>query len=194
MALSADSRPYFTTIAVFVSNLEHEITSLFGDVLLYASELGLIGKEHLAIDGCKLPSNASKKWSGTHKELEEKCKKLVRVAERIVERHRERDEHEGKSASSCSEPEKAQRYRRTKPKTRPPKLCMDSSTGPAATSETYPQATATRMPARASFNDPLAVSNRRRELPAELPSPSAKFKATLLMARRSCDARSRSLR
>jgi len=69
MALSADSRPHFTTIAAFVSNLEHEITSLFGDVLLYASELGLIGKEHFAIDGCKLPSNASKKWSGTHKEL-----------------------------------------------------------------------------------------------------------------------------
>ena len=67
MALSADSRPHFTIIAAFVSNLEHEITSLFGDVLLYASELGLIGKEHFAIDGCKLPSNASKKWSGTHK-------------------------------------------------------------------------------------------------------------------------------
>ena len=32
MALSADSRPHFTTIAAFVSNLEHEITSLFGDV------------------------------------------------------------------------------------------------------------------------------------------------------------------
>ena len=55
MALSADSRPHFTTLAAFVSNLEHEITSLFGDVLLYASELGLIGKEHFAIDGCKLP-------------------------------------------------------------------------------------------------------------------------------------------
>ena len=49
MALSADSRPHFTTIAAFVSSLEHEIASLFGDVLLYASELGLIGKEHFAI-------------------------------------------------------------------------------------------------------------------------------------------------
>lgn len=112
MALSADSRPHFTTIAAFVSSLEHEIASLFGDVLLYASELGLIGKEHFAIDGCKLPSNASKKWSGTHKELDEKRKKLERVAERIVQRHRERDGQEGKIAGSCSEPEKAQRYRR----------------------------------------------------------------------------------
>jgi hypothetical protein len=34
MALSADSRPHFTTIASFVSNVEQEIASLFGDVLL----------------------------------------------------------------------------------------------------------------------------------------------------------------
>ena len=81
-------------------------------MLLYASELGLIGKEHFAIDGCKLPSNASKKWSGTHKELDEKRKKLENVAERIVQRHRERDGQEGKGAGSSSEPEKAQHYRR----------------------------------------------------------------------------------
>jgi len=84
MALSADSRPHFTTIASFVSKLEREIASLFGDVLLYGSALGLIGKEHFAVDGCKLPSNASKKWSGTHKELDEKRQKLERVAERMV--------------------------------------------------------------------------------------------------------------
>ena len=53
-------------------------------MLLYASELGLVGKEHFAIDGCKLPSNASKKWSGTHKELGKKRQKLERVAERMV--------------------------------------------------------------------------------------------------------------
>jgi transposase len=112
MALSANSRPHFTTIASFVSKLEHEIASLFGDVLLYASALGLIGKEHFAIDGCKLPSNASKKWSGTHKELDEKRKKLERVAERIVHRHRERDGQERKSTEAAAEPENARRYRK----------------------------------------------------------------------------------
>jgi hypothetical protein len=81
-------------------------------VLFYASELGLIGKEHFAVDGCKLPSNASKKWSGTHKELEEKHKKLEQVAERIVQRHRERDGQEGKSGNAPGEPEQAQRYRK----------------------------------------------------------------------------------
>ncbi len=112
MALSADSRPHFTTIAGFVSKLEHEIASLFGDVLLYASELGLIGKEHFAVDGCGLPSEASKKWSGTHKELDEKRKKLERVAERIVQRHRERDGQEQKSPDDAAEPENARRYRK----------------------------------------------------------------------------------
>src|SRR5258706_11212897 len=63
MALSADTRPHFTTIAGCVSELEKEIVQRFGDVRLYCEALGLIGKEHCAIDGCKLPSNASKQWS-----------------------------------------------------------------------------------------------------------------------------------
>jgi transposase len=111
MALSADSQPHFTTIAAFVSELDREIVGLFRDVLLYASELGLIGKEHFAVDGCKLPSNASKRWSGTHRELEEKRKKLEQVAERIVERHRERDGQE-EAGSSAKDAKKVERHRR----------------------------------------------------------------------------------
>ena len=111
MALSADTRPHFTTVAGFVSELEREIVGLFRDVLLYASELGLIGKEHFAVDGCKLPSNASKEWSGTHEELEERRKKLEQVAERIVERHRQRD-HDEEAGTDASEPKKVERYRR----------------------------------------------------------------------------------
>lgn len=94
MALSADSRPHFTTIAAFVSELHREIVSLFSDVLLYASELGLLGKQHFAVDGCKLPSNASKRWSGTHQELRNKCTKLEAAAEAIVQKHRQRDASE----------------------------------------------------------------------------------------------------
>jgi transposase len=94
MALSADTRPHFTTIAWFVRELEKEIVALFRDVLLYCEELGLIGKEHFAIDGCKLPSNASKQWSGTHAELRERQTKMEKTAQEIVRRHRERDERE----------------------------------------------------------------------------------------------------
>jgi transposase len=110
MALSADTHPHFTTLASFVSELDREIVGLFRDVLLYASELGLIGKEHFAVDGCKLPSNASKRWSGTHKELEEKRKKLEGVAERIVARHRERDGQEKDGASTAKDAKKVEKY------------------------------------------------------------------------------------
>ncbi|MEW8026000.1 MAG: hypothetical protein AB2805_13415 [Candidatus Thiodiazotropha sp.] len=44
-----------------------------------------------AIDGCKLPSNASKTWSGTHAELNKKRKKIDRAVRRMLQRHREQD-------------------------------------------------------------------------------------------------------
>ena len=59
MALSADSQPHFTTIAHFVSSMADEIVPLFLEVLMICDEMGLIGREMFAIDGCKLPSNAS---------------------------------------------------------------------------------------------------------------------------------------
>ncbi len=72
MALSADTQPHFTTIAGFVSFSPDEIAKLFKQVLLICDEMGLIGKEMFAIDGCKLPSNASKEWSGTKANLKKK--------------------------------------------------------------------------------------------------------------------------
>ena len=59
-ALTADTQPHFTTIAHFVATMHQEIAGVFRDVLIYADVLELIGKDTFAIDGCKLPSNASK--------------------------------------------------------------------------------------------------------------------------------------
>ena len=81
MALSADSRPHYTTIADFITSMEKEITDLFRDVLLICDKMGLIGKSMFAVDGCKLPSNASKQWSGTRKEFQKRAKKLERAIE-----------------------------------------------------------------------------------------------------------------
>jgi len=91
MAISADSRPHFTTIADFISSCHEEIALLFRQVVLVCDELGLIGGEMFAIDGCKLPSNASKEWSGTLADLEKKRKKLDRAVRRILKKHREAD-------------------------------------------------------------------------------------------------------
>lgn len=84
MAMSADSRPHFTTIADFVSSCHEEIGNLFRQVVLVCDELGLIGHEMFAIDGCKLPSNASKEWSGTRGDLEKKRLKIDRAVRRIL--------------------------------------------------------------------------------------------------------------
>ena len=56
--------------------MDKEITDLFLEVLLVCYEQNLIGKEMFAIDGCKLPSNASKEWSGTRADFEKKHKKV----------------------------------------------------------------------------------------------------------------------
>jgi transposase len=94
MALSADTQPHFTTIADFISTSGQEIIHLFLEILLICDEMGLIGKEMFAVDGCKLPSNASKEWSGTKQELEKKREKMEKVIRQIVRRHREVDERE----------------------------------------------------------------------------------------------------
>ena len=94
MALSADSTPHFTTIAGFVSKLEREIVGVYRDVLLVCDEMGLIGREMFAVDGVKMPSNASKEWSGTREDFQKKADKLERALGYLTQRHREADETE----------------------------------------------------------------------------------------------------
>lgn len=91
VALSAYTRPHFTTIANFISSMDKATIHLFRDVLLVCDEMGLIGKEMFAIDGCKLPSNASKEWSGTKSELAKKAAKMEKTVEMIVQRHYKTD-------------------------------------------------------------------------------------------------------
>ena len=74
-----------------ISSMDKEIIALFHEVLLICDEMGLIGREMFAVDGCKLPSNASKGWSGTRDDFKKKCTKLEAAIERIVKRHRESD-------------------------------------------------------------------------------------------------------
>ncbi|NIP61803.1 MAG: IS1182 family transposase [Candidatus Dadabacteria bacterium] len=90
-ALTADSVPHFTVIADFVSSMKDEIKSVFSQVIIICADLGLIGKTMFAVDGCKLPSNASKEWSGTFKDLKKKQKKLETLAELLIEKNKEND-------------------------------------------------------------------------------------------------------
>ena len=92
IALSGDSQPHFTTIANFVSQMNDVIQSLFTEVLMVCDSQGLIGGDMFAIDGCKMPSNASKEWSGTLKEMTKKQKKIDRAVRRMLQKHRDEDE------------------------------------------------------------------------------------------------------
>ena len=91
MALSGDTQPHFTTLARFISQMSDVIQGMYTKVLLVCSQEGLIGSNMFAIDGCKLPSNASKEWSGTHAELTKKHKKMSRAVRRVLKKHREED-------------------------------------------------------------------------------------------------------
>jgi len=86
MALAGGETPHFTTFANFVSAYPEAIADVFRKVLLVCDESGLIGKQHFAIDGCKLPSDASKQWSGTHDELQRKADRMRKSAQKIVDK------------------------------------------------------------------------------------------------------------
>lgn len=94
MALSADTQPHFTTIADFISTASEEIIRLFLEVLMVCDEMELIGKDMFAVDGCKMPSNASKEWSGTKEELQNKKEKMEKAVRRIISRHKQMDANE----------------------------------------------------------------------------------------------------
>jgi transposase len=91
MALSCGVKPDHSTIAGFVSSMKGEIAPLFRDVLLVCEEEGLLGGTFFALDGLKLPSNASKEWSGTHGELHRKKEKLEAKVKRLLEEHEQED-------------------------------------------------------------------------------------------------------
>jgi len=77
-ALSCDSVPHFTSIASFVSSYPSAIESVFEQVLLVCDDQGLLGHELIAIDGCKMSSDAAKEHSGTLSELDQKRAKIQR--------------------------------------------------------------------------------------------------------------------
>ena len=91
MALSSNVRPHFTTIADFITSMDKEISHLFLQVLMVCDQQGLIGREMFAVDGCKMPSNASKGWSGTRADFRKKAKRIERAINRLISTHHSND-------------------------------------------------------------------------------------------------------
>ena len=91
IAISGDSQPSHAHIAKFVASLGEQIKPLFSQVLMTCDAQGLIGREMFAIDGVKLPSNASKERSGTHEELSHRADRLDMAADKILALHQAQD-------------------------------------------------------------------------------------------------------
>ena len=91
MAISGDTQPAYTTIAAFVRGLSEEIAAIFTEVILICDRQGLIGRQMFAIDGVKLPGNASKAKSGTHAELAHRAQAIERRVKSMLTEHRKQD-------------------------------------------------------------------------------------------------------
>lgn len=107
MALSGDTQPHFSTIAGFVSGNAEAVTKVFKEVILVCDREGLIGRDMFAIDGVKLPSNASKAKSGTRKDFQREADKIERAVRKMLAEHQGQDAR--KAPSEEAEDDKAKR-------------------------------------------------------------------------------------
>ena len=91
MALSGNSAPHFSTLVNFLSSLGPAIGQIFAQVLTICDRQGLIGRQMFAIDGVKLPSNASKAKSGKRKDYLRQVAKMEKAVEQILAKQRDAD-------------------------------------------------------------------------------------------------------
>ena len=112
IALCGDQAPHFTTIAAFIGDLQREIAALFAQVLFICDAQGLIGHEMFAIDGVKLPSNASKARSGTRHEFERRAAKLEAQVNKMLARHRAEDKRGAEPALAEKDQRQIERLQR----------------------------------------------------------------------------------
>jgi transposase len=91
IAVAGDSQPHFSTLAAFVADMGDTVAKLFAQVLLVCDRQGLIGREMFAIDGVKLPANASKAKSGTRADYQRQVNKMERAAQQMIEKHQGAD-------------------------------------------------------------------------------------------------------
>lgn len=109
IAISGDSQPSHTHIANFVCGLSDQIKPLFRQVLMTCDAQGLIGRDMFAIDGVKLPSNASKERSGTHAELRHRAERLDKAADKILALHQAQDK-QGLEQTQSLEPKRQAQF------------------------------------------------------------------------------------
>jgi len=91
IALSGDSQPDHSTLATFVSSLGEAVAKVFTQVLMICQRQGLIGREMFAVDGVKLPSNASKAKSGKRKDFMRQAAKMEQAVQALLAKQHDHD-------------------------------------------------------------------------------------------------------
>jgi len=112
MAISGNSAPHFSTLANFVSSLGPAIGEIFAQVLTLCDRQGLIGGQMFAIDGVKLPSNASKAKSGKRKDFLRQVAKMEQAIEQIVAKQRAADAVAGEGQLEAKTQRRLERLKR----------------------------------------------------------------------------------
>jgi transposase len=112
-AVSGDSQPHFTTIAKFVSGHHAAIAALFTGVLVVCNREGLIGRQMFAVDGVKLPSNASKGRSGRRADFQREAAKMQAQVDKLLQAQREADA-QGEASDAGAAARTEQRVERLK--------------------------------------------------------------------------------
>jgi transposase len=106
MAMSCNQRPDHSTIASFVSSMKDEILPLFTDILLVCEQEKLLGGTFFALDGCKLSSNASKRWSGKISDIKKKKEKIEQKVKRLLAEQIEADKNDNDDLTELSNRER----------------------------------------------------------------------------------------
>jgi transposase len=108
-ALSGDMELHWTTIADVISGNKEAAKETFTQVLMYCNELELIGGTDFAVDGLRLPSNASIEMSGTKEQLAKRLSVCRKMAAKHIERHARKDASNPRFAGT-NEAETKKRY------------------------------------------------------------------------------------
>ena len=106
MAISCNQRPDHSTLASFVASMKDEISPLFTDILLVCEQEKLLGGTFFALDGCKLPSNASKRWSGKISDIKKKKEKIEQKVKRLLAEQIDADKNDSDELTELSNREK----------------------------------------------------------------------------------------
>ena len=106
MAMSCNQRPDHSTIAAFVSSMKDQILPLFCDILLVCEQENLLGGTFFALDGLKLPTNASKQSSGRLSELKKKKAKIQQKVKRLLKDQIDADKDDDNDFSGPSRRER----------------------------------------------------------------------------------------